>query len=217
MPITIGVKNPIETLIYFIYVCFNMKNIEESPLTEIPKQTSPTNGAIFKGILSFGIVFSGLIVFVFAGTTLQNTINGGSLWLSSLLVGVVFFIAIAILSKPNSLSFFNELKRQRHMYGLYLIGSIMWTFNLTSFIDTAFANPLITRKKFAITEKNISYGRYGYTKTYHIRCNNNGDHVLIQINKASWDKLKEYDTIELYLKKGFFGGEYVTLYQSPNQ
>ena len=69
-----------------------MNNIEEPVLKETPKSTSPSNGAIFKGILTYGIVIIGLFVFEFAGTPMQNTINGGTLWLGSSIIGVIIFI-----------------------------------------------------------------------------------------------------------------------------
>src|ERR1700733_34250 len=98
-----------------------MKDIEEPKSTEIPKHVSPSNGAIFRGLFSFGIIFVGIIVFQFAGTPLQNTINGGTLWLGSLVVGVIFFIPFFILSKPKSFSLWNKWKSRKYTYILYLI------------------------------------------------------------------------------------------------
>ena len=197
-----------------------MTDIEE-PATETPKKTSPTNGAIFRGILTYGIVIIGLFVFAYAGTPLQNTINGGTLWLGSFIVGIIFFIPFFILSKPKSLSLLSKLKSRKYTFILYLVGSILWIFNMTSFIDTTFANSQIESKDFTVIEKSISQGsgRLGFlTHIYFIHCNDNiGDNVVLQIDKPSWDSLKENGKVKLYLKKGFFGGEYVTSFQMPNQ
>ena len=198
-----------------------MNNIEEPVLKETPKSTSPSNGAIFKGILTYGIVIIGLFVFEFAGTPMQNTINGGTLWLGSSIIGVIIFILFFILSKPKSFSIWNKWKSRKYTYIFYLIGSILWTFNMTSFIDTTFANPQIECKDFIVVGKSISQGsgRLGFlTHIYFIHCNNkSGDDVVIQIGKPNWDELKENDRIQLYLKKGYFGGKYVTSFQIPAQ
>ena len=189
---------------------------KDPQLTETIKHTSPTNGAIFRGILSLGVTYTGIIVFCYAGRPLQNTVNSGRLWLTSLLFGFIFFIVIAILSKPRSLSLLNKLKSRRYTYILYLIGSIIWTFNMTSFMDTVFANPQVKSKDFVVISKSVSYDRYGINiRSYFLDCKNEGDEVVFDIDKLSWYKIKENDSIKLYLKKGYFGGEYVTLYQRP--
>jgi len=170
------------------------------------------------GILGWVILLIGFIVFIFESWSLQNTINNNKYWLIGTSIGVVIFAGIMIFFKIKYPSVFVEKARRNSVLWCYFAGPIILVLGTMGFIDTTFANSQIECKDFIITEKNIGNAdRYGITHDYWIHCTNNGEEVVLQIGKPSWDKLKENGTVKLYLKKGYFGSEYVTSFQLPNQ
>jgi hypothetical protein len=193
-----------------------MSDIVDLFPSKTPEVVSTRNPNTVIRIIGWANFLIGFIVFIFVGTPLQNIINGGKFWLVCISIGILVFIGLIIFFKLKWPSILVGKSIKDVIYWGYLAGSILFVLDTASLINTTFASSKVETQIFTITQKDISSGdKLGITHDYFIHCTNNGDEVVLQINKSSWDKLAENGIVELYVKRGYFNCNYVTGFHIP--
>ena len=209
------------TLVAFLFVMFqfirivikSQQLIDDLFPPKVTNETTATKGNKIIYNISMGLFFGGLVAMIFEATPIGNTIHGTKFFWTAASIGIAAFVLTIIFLKTKFASVFDESSRRYSVCFGYLFGFFLGVPAAARFLNDALAKPEIECKDFTVVRKSTGGAR---TTAYFIFCKLDGGEERFEVIKPFWDKVEENKTVELCLKKGYFGYDYVTEFKIPN-
>jgi len=183
------------------------------PKTLHEKITKPFDKFVY--YFATTLFFTGLICQIFEIRNFDNTIDGTRLFWTAGSIGIIIAIVITAILKVSFPSVYYESKRRYTVYFGIFLGSFLLIPAVVGFINHYYADNNKICKRYVIKRKGIGGSR---SKEYfiHLTLDNNKDERF-SIGKTRYENFSEGEEIELCMKKGKLGFDYVTEFNKVNQ
>jgi hypothetical protein len=155
-----------------------------------------------------------LVFLLFEIRTIDNTLNGMTLFLKSGFVGVVFAIFVTLILKKTNPSVYFESKRRFVVHSGLFIDFFLFFSALASFINHYFAYSNEICETHLIVDKSTS-GRKKNSFLIFLKLNNNTQERF-DVSKAFYEQVEAGENCKLCTKKGKLGYDFVTEFRALN-
>lgn len=182
------------------------------PKAHYEKNTKPLDKFIY--YFSSILLFAGLISLIFEVRKFDNTINGIKLFWIAGLVGVLIAILLTTILKTRFSSVYYDSKRRYTVHFSMFVGLFLLSTAVTGFVNHHFADHTIFCKKYSIIRKSTSSSRT--TEYYFFLLMENNKEERFSVDKTLFNNFEENEQIELCMRKGRFGFDYVTEFKKVN-
>lgn len=183
------------------------------PKTLYEKTTKPFDKFLY--YFASTLFFIGLILLIFEISKYDNTINGTRLFWIAGFVGIGLAVILTILLKLFQPSVYFESKRRYTVHFGLFIGLFLVSAAITGFINHHFADATTFCKSYPIKRKSTSSGRS--TEYFFFLTMDNNNEERFSVGKSRYENFEEGEQIELCMKKGKFGFDYVTKFNKVNE
>jgi FtsH-binding integral membrane protein len=174
---------------------------------KVETETTTTSANKIINSLSMVLFFCGLLAIIFESNSISNTIHGTKFFWSAGVIGIILFVIVIAFFKIKFPTVFDESSRRYSVYFGYLFGLFLVVPATASYINKSCADQRIDCKNFLVSRKSSGGGR---TTEYFIFGNYNGSDERFTVVKPLWDSIDENKIIQLCVRKGYWGYEYVT-------
>jgi hypothetical protein len=183
------------------------------PKTKHEKKARPRDKFIY--YFSMTLFFVGLVFEVFEIRTIDNTINGMSLFWKSAFLGLIIAFLSILFIKSFSPTVFDESNRRYSVYlGLYL-GFFLFVPAFASFLNHYFADEKMECKSFEIIRKNKG-GKRNTSSLLHIKIDPESEERF-EVSKQFYELVAEGEKIKLCTIKGKLGYHFVEKFETINE
>lgn len=152
------------------------------------------------------IFVGGLIGLISQITPLENTIKGGRLFLFSAVAGLFIGVGLIFILKTKFPSLLNDSSRRFSVISGFSLGLFLLVPAIANLVNTGFGATGIDCKELPAVSKFVAGTN---DPSYHVNLNLQGDDERFEISKETYDSLAAGDTLNLCVKHGFFGYDYV--------
>jgi hypothetical protein len=165
-------------------------------------------GPNYKGIYyaSMGLFWLALVFAILEIDNIDNTIRGLKLFWQFGLTGISISIALLLLIELRAKSVYNIFGRRFSISIALLLGLFLLLPTAASFYNRMYTPSNLQYKKYAVVSKNRLGSRY---KSNYINVTIENEIERLKINDELYYKLEVNDSIELGIKKGALGFDFV--------
>ncbi len=165
-------------------------------------------GPNYKGIYyaSMGLFWGAIVLVVFEIDKIDNTIRGMKLFWQYGLLGVFISIVLLLVIEFVAKSVYNIFGRRFSISIALLLGLFLLLPTAASFYNRMYTPSNLQYKKYAVVSKNRLGSRY---KSNYINVTIEKEIERLKINDELYYKLEVNDSIELGIKKGALGFDFV--------
>lgn len=157
--------------------------------------------------ISTTVFFIGMMSIIFQSRKINNTIDGLKFFWIFSLFGLILFISLIIYLKLWHSPVFADRNRRFSVIFGFLFGLFTLIPAIAIFINDKFSNSAIVRKELIINRKSFGGAK---AVEYYIYCDYNGDNNRFVIKKTLWDLLKENQIVDVNIKRGYLGYDFVS-------